>query len=377
LYRSNATIRAVPRILLMGYFGADNFGDDALLADWLLKHETWLRERNLVCDVLSQNAAPLASFAEGTRLATLIERTFTPRQALRLTVTDYAGLIAPGGSLLQDVTSLRSLLFYLWVVYRFQRAGRPTCLLHQGLGPLNTALGAFCCTRVLERVQFLSVRDQESWQWLQVHPALCRHPHLLLSADPILDAAFEPPPGSSEPAGPYALLIPKRTGDLPYRGDRTSEAEALTLLCRHITAVSDLEVRLLPFHGGQDRAFCEEIAAVARLNLVPVAPPSGNAVWQALSQASLVVSHRLHGLVSAAAHGIPALGVAYDPKVSSFCDAAGYPWCFPALVHDSETLQALSELWNARADAVQNRRARLAEMRERLAAAEAQFRELW
>ena len=42
--------------------------------------------------------------------------------------------MAPGGSLLQDTTSLRSLLFYLWAIRRFAAAAVPVFLLNQGLG---------------------------------------------------------------------------------------------------------------------------------------------------------------------------------------------------------------------------------------------------
>lgn len=362
---------------MLGYFGANNFGDDALLADWLLKHASWLTERGLVCDVLSRCAEPLASFVEQRQLAPLLGRSILPRQALKLPLGEYAALIAPGGSLLQDTTSLRSLLFYLWVIHRFQQAGKPTILLHQGLGPLRNALGAFLCGHALKHVRLLTVRDAESMAWLELHPLLGKLESIALSADPILTAEFAAPATAASAPAPYAVLIPKRTGDLPYRGDPTTEVEALTSLARHIRAVSDLEVCVLPFHGGQDSAFCAELAAHASLRLLTAPAPAANAIWHNLAHASLVVSYRLHGLVSAAAHGIPALGVAYDPKVSAFCDAAELPWCFPAQVHEPEALQAVSELWNTRESTATARQTALAAMRSRLAAAETRFAALW
>jgi polysaccharide pyruvyl transferase CsaB len=367
----------VGRILLLGYFGADNFGDDALLADWLLRHVDWLQEHALTCDVLSRSATPLDNFVEAPRLRPWLGRCIANREALRLTVQDYSALVAPGGSLLQDATSLRSLLFYLWLLHRFQRAGRPTFLLNQGIGPLRSPLGAWLCAKTLRGARLVSVRDAESHAMLLRWPEFKHGPRPLLSADPILDAQFAAPAAAAGPPEPYALLIPKRTGDLPHPGDTTPEAAALGQLVEHLRRATGLAVHLLPFHAEQDRAFCAEVAAACGAAVLHPPAPTGTATWELLRRASLVVSYRLHGLVSAAAHGLPACGVAYDPKVSAFCEAAGLPWCYPAEVHHAEALQAITELWNSREETQQARQAARRAMLERLSLAESRFRELW
>ena len=43
-----------------------------------------------------------------------------------------------------------------------------------------------------------------------------------------------------------------------------------------------------------------------------------------MSRMSAVVSMRLHGLIFSAGHGVPLVGLVYDPKVSSFLDYLGY-----------------------------------------------------
>src|SRR5690606_35725486 len=51
----------------------------------------------------------------------------------------------------------------------------------------------------------------------------------------------------------------------------------------------------------------------------------------------LVVGMRLHSLIMAAASYVPAVGIAYDPKVSHFCSLVGYP-CIPSVVDLQETM---------------------------------------
>ena len=89
-----------------------------------------------------------------------------------------------------------------------------------------------------------------------------------------------------------------------------------------------------------------------------------------------MVSYRLHGLVTAASYGVPFLGVAYDPKVSAFCDELGLPYCFPATVHERLTLSDVERLWASREGVLEDLGRRRQAMLERLESAEDMFREL-
>lgn len=378
----------MPRLLLLGYFGAGNFGDDALLADWLSRHSAWLTQGGLIADVVSNGADPLAGFIEQRRLQQHIGQLIGKQEALKLDPRQYQGLVAPGGSLLQDVTSVKSLLYYLWLIHRFTAAGVPVYMLNQGVGPLISWLGRWLAPRELSRVRLLSLRDSGSYSWLATQRALARHAEVHLACDPVLSAALEhypdlaPPPALADVPRGYAVVMPRATGDLPTPREATTEAQALALLLAHLRAVTSLEPVLYPLHRGRDDAFCAEIQAASAgeirlLQFDTAEPYRDSALWQVLSEASLVLSYRLHGLVCAAAHGVPALGVAYDPKVSAFCEEIGYPWCFPANVHHATTLTDLEQLWQQR-DAVREQAvSRRQELLGRLAVVEARFLALW
>lgn len=331
------------RILLMGYFGAGNFGDDALLANFLLSHGEWLKSRDLACDVISANANPLADFAEGPELAGFLGSCLDRRTALGMPLSGYCSVIAPGGSMLQDVTSSRSLNYYLLLLRRFSAQGKPQFLLNQGIGPIRGWINRWQTLSQLSRATFISVRDEPSMQWLERQAAMRNHPALLLSADPILTADFSPA-AAALPQLPYALVIPRPTGDLPHRGDPTTEPEAIAEACTELLQCGLLPV-LLPLHPAQDQPLCEAVQrAVPAVQLFNPVPPRANHIWSLIGGARLVLSYRLHGLIAAAANGVAGFGVAYDPKVESFCHSFALPWCYPAELHEPEALGRLRML---------------------------------
>lgn len=373
------------RVLLLGYFGAGNFGDDALLAGWLLRRRAWLEQRDLQVDItIAGEEDPLGAFSESEQVRPLVAALIPRRQVLRLKCADYAALIAPGGSLLQDATSLRSLLYYLAVIRRFLRARVPVYLLNQGIGPLSSLVADWLTPRYLRQVRMLSLRDEDSHTWCQHNRLLQGLPELHLACDPMLDPPFAPLAEAAEApelSEPYALLIPKRTDDLPHPGDATTEPEALAKLVETVARLTGLRTVLLSLHSGQDAQFCgqlaEQLGGADVIDAAGHGARRGNAVLAVIGGAQLVISYRLHGVVTAAARGLPALGVAYDPKVQSFCYEMGYPYCFPALVHEETAREDLRRLWQDRREVLVAVSERRAACLSRLTAVEERFDGLW
>jgi polysaccharide pyruvyl transferase CsaB len=375
----------VRKVLLLGYFGAGNFGDDALLCDWFARHGAFLREHGLRADVVAHSPRLTDMFSEHAEVSALINGTLTRQEALRVKPGDYSALIVPGGSLLQDVTSLRSLLYYLLLIRRFTSAGLPVYLLHQGLGPFQSFAARYLTPRVLRHCRFIACRDEASLAWASAPGRLARHPELYASADPILAGRLALDPATTAAwklPQEYILALPKPTGDLPTPGDPTAEPIALAELLTAAAQTAGLPVLLLPLHPAHDTAFAEAAAARAPaqcrvLPLLPEGVPTGTAILSVIAQARLVISYRLHGVITAAAYGVPALGVAYDPKVESCCQELGLPFCYPATVHEAAAIADVKRLWHERGAAAEVMHEHRAMLLDKLAAAEQRYIELW
>lgn len=96
-----------------------------------------------------------------------------------------------------------------------------------------------------------------------------------------------------------------------------------------------LRPRVVCLHRKVDGPTCEQVAReLAAELLVPSHPEEAAEV---LSDSRVVVGMRLHALVLAAAAGVPFVGVAYDPKVSSFSRSVNMP-CVAAAAPDADSL---------------------------------------
>ena len=144
----------VKKIILSGYYGFDNAGDEAVLAALCQILRARLPEAQLV--VLSAKPEQTAAALD----VRAVNR--WDKAALRAELQDAALFCSGGGSLLQDVTSVRSVWYYTSLLRLAQKQGVPTIVLAQGLGPLRTGLGRWLTRQALSRCHLLSWRDAAS-----------------------------------------------------------------------------------------------------------------------------------------------------------------------------------------------------------------------
>ncbi len=230
--------------------------------------------------------------------------------------------ISGGGSLLQDVTSRRSLWYYLTAIRLARRCGCAVQLYGCGVGPLVHGRSRKRTAAVLNAcADAVTVRDGDSLALLRGIGV--RKPRLLSAADPAL---FLPPVrGERERRFGVALRQwPQPEGAAP----------ALAQAVRYVYETYRLEPVFLCLGRG-DRAAAERVCA-----LLGEVPYTLSMDARRVGRMSLVLSMRLHGLVFALRDGAPAAGLSYDPKVAAFCRDAGLP-CLPAGETDADRLRAL------------------------------------
>lgn len=231
-----------------------------------------------------------------------------------------------GGSLIQDVTSSRSLWYYLYTITVAKRRGCKVLMYGCGIGPVSRAGNIRRARKVLNRcVDVITLRDVNSQAVLREMGVT--QPEVIVSADPtvILPAADE--------AVVDKLMVERGLEkDGRYIGFtlRTwpgfeEKAEAFAAGARYAYEAYGLTPVFLPIEARLDNPAARKVAA--KLDGVPhvIGGPctTSGEVIGLFARMKAVVSMRLHALVFAAGQGVPLVGVVYDQKVNSFLDYIG------------------------------------------------------
>ena len=304
---------AAPRFLLSGYYGFGNLGDEALLQ--VIVERLRARWPGCSVDVLSGDPAQTAR-SYGVEA--------TPRMdvaKVRAAIARADVVLSGGGGLLQNVTSLRSLLYYSGVIRGAVKAGKPTMVFAQSIGPLDF-WGRAAVRSMCKGLQAATVRDERSRQLLH---ALVPDVPIERTADPVflfepegepLDLAAE---GLADDDAPLVIVSVRK-----WQGAEAT-ARALAGVVDRLAAKHGARVAFLPLGGPPDAEVATTV--IRRCASTPVLLPDyplGQAA-QVIGRASLVIGMRLHALIIAARLGIPFLALPYDPKVASLLDDLRYP----------------------------------------------------
>ncbi len=299
------------RVLLSGYYGFGNLGDEALLE--VIVEQMRARFPAIVIDVLS--ATP-----DATARAFGVEA--TPRWSMRA-VRDAIGradvVLSGGGGLLQTATSARSIVYYAGILREAIRQRRKAMIFAQSVGPLDL-LGRVIVRSFCRGTTRATVRDVRSLRLLQ---SLLPQTPVEQTADPVFlyDLPVEEIDLSSEGlAGqPYAIVSVRKVTNL--RDGQHAIARAVDRLAQ----THGVRVAFLPLGGVSD---AEVSTAIIRLcKSAPMLLPECSLPRAAamLRGARVVIGMRLHALILAARFGVPFLAIPYDPKVAALCDDLDYP----------------------------------------------------
>ncbi|WHX48752.1 polysaccharide pyruvyl transferase CsaB [Paenibacillus woosongensis] len=326
-------------IVISGYYGFRNIGDEAVLQSIL-------------------NALREESEAAGLRIEPVVlsidpewtARTYGVKAVHRMkfsevrdAIKNSSGLISGGGSLLQDATGVKSIPYYLGVVKLAQWLRKPTFIYAQGIGPVNRRMFRPLIASVFRRCEYVSVRDVESSALLRdigipknmievvPDPVMGLSLPEANSREDIAVSDFGRAAGSEEGGAASGkrelpvLGVSVRFWN-PQRTELMKLAEGLDALLSRMA----LHIRFLPFHYPSD-----DEASRFVMNMLSHAEDHGSEISIApqsetplemlgeVSRCDLLIGMRLHSLIYAASQNVPMLGISYDPKIDHFLGRLG------------------------------------------------------
>ena len=304
-------------VVICGAYGRGNAGDDAIL-------EAILQEMALIDPDMP--ATVLSKEPKSTRLAYRVRSVSRTNMFAWHSAMRHAKLyINGGGSLIQDVTSRRSLWFYLLNIAVAKRCGCKVQMYGCGIGPVTRENHRRLAARVLNRyVDVITLREPDSREELRAMGVT--KPEILLTADPALTLRK-----AEDDQIDSVLLragIPPQGRYLCFALRQWRGFEEKAPLFGAAARYAYKTYGLIPVFTAVEKHLDPAAARLAAQGLdIPhyFLDDAGGAgtIIGALSRMEAVVSMRLHALIFAAGQGIPLAGVVYDPKVSAFLRYTG------------------------------------------------------
>ncbi len=321
-------------IVVSGYYGFNNSGDEAVLH----AIATALRDEAKALGAPAPRIVVLSGDPAETARLHGVEAAHRMRPLAVLGALRRAdALISGGGSLLQDVTSAKSVFYYLAVLRLARWLRVPTFIYAQGVGPIrDRARFGPMIRSAFEKSRFISVRDEESKALVASFGVAAERVNVV--PDPVMGMGLSLAPlGSGEGASPRIGVSVRF-----WREDRSELARIAAALRSVLEGRPDAKVSLLPFHLQSDKLASEFIAD--RLRAAGYGPDRvelhGGAahpsdMLREVARCDLLVGMRLHSLIYAATAGVPPVAVSYDPKIDQFMRRLG-----EAPVGDTDSLDA-------------------------------------
>ena len=163
-------------LVVSGYYGSKNAGDEAMLAAML--------------EVLSDldpklHITVISADPQDTKERHGVDAVGWLDISAILQLLGHADLlISGGGSLLQNVTSRRSLYYYLGIIFLALAVHTPVMLYAQGIGPIEGSLARWLMKKIVNRTKLITVRDHGSLE--ELARLGIRKPRIEATADAVL-----------------------------------------------------------------------------------------------------------------------------------------------------------------------------------------------
>jgi polysaccharide pyruvyl transferase CsaB len=304
----------VTRILISGYYGFGNLGDEAILASTIRMLEKYFGSGTEFV-VLSANPEQ----TKGLYHVESVDRWNFNQIRKAISAVDI--VISGGGGLLQDETSTRSILYYLVILLLGNLYGKETYVLAQGIGPVRTFIARAACRNILHRINGILVRDSASFNELAELGVNMKYIYKgrdlvfgLLDNSERLDGVVKFP---KSPVVGFAIRDFSEFHRI---------VEDLAITADYVANELKGQVVFLLMHGQMDAPPTRQVRDLMQAESVIVGENyTYEDMLKVIGSLDLVIGIRMHALVFSMIKNVPHIGIAYSRKVTDFMSYSGLP----------------------------------------------------
>ncbi len=303
-------------ILISGYYGFDNSGDDAIL-------------KAIVKDIRSKNSKininVLSNNPEKTEImydVNAVNRFKLKEVLSAIKSTDL--FLSGGGSLLQDVTSTRSLIYYLAIMTITKFLGKPVMVYANGIGPIERKVNRFLTKNILNRVDLITLRDDKSMEY--VRELGIKNKNIYVTADPVFTLEASSKDRVNQIFDIEKIPRDKKIIGISIRQWKKSKnlIQIMVEAIDYIVDKYDVNVLLVPMHYPEDLGISVEIKNLVDKGCYVIKEKYNvEEIMGIIREFEIIIAMRLHSLIYAANQEIPMIGLSYDPKVDGILKSLG------------------------------------------------------
>ena len=326
------------KIVLSGYYGFDNIGDEAVLYSIIAALRKEIKEVEIT--VLSNNPEK----TKGLYGVNSVNR--WDMKAVAKAIKESDMLISGGGSLLQDVTSGKTVPYYLAIVKIAQFYKKKVVFYSQGIGPVNKGYSRWFIKKVVNKVDGIFVRDRASKKLLEE-----------IGIKKPIGEALDPVLGIELPDGKEVAKTDQVVGIYirPWQ-DAVHDKNLKDSLVPGLIYLLEKGYKLcfIPMHYEQDleiaKALAKEVKEATKGNKhldkknleesIKVVDKMLSIKEVLIYTASFdfIIGMRLHSLIMAAASKVPVMALSYDPKVTEFMNEIEVSHCLDTVTLTEESV---------------------------------------
>ena len=292
------------KVLVSGYYGFSNPGDDAILEEILKLIKSRDRE-----PVVLYNTNRYF-FKEGVH--------YVPRNSFKSIIYWMrlsSLLISGGGGLFQDATSFKSFLYYFLIILLAKIFGKSIIIYGQSFGPINRAVSLKLLTIALFSTSAIFLRDTYS---LRLTYSLGRYENVFLMPDVVY--LRDMVPERTKRKDLKFLLFPRKKGDI----------EILVKNLDDILKSFNISLKIIPMHYAEDISVAKKIYEYLKSREKSVILLDKQCqigcIMREISGGFAVLSYRFHALLFAHILDRSFLGISDDPKIISFLSDIKTPY---------------------------------------------------
>ncbi|MBQ2645211.1 polysaccharide pyruvyl transferase CsaB [bacterium] len=288
-----------PKVLISGYYGFDNFGDEAVLSV-------------LVESLKNCNIDDITVFSKNPEIT---KKNYNVKAYNSFNLFEIITnilhcniLFSGGGSLLQDATSSKSLIYYLGIIITALFFRKKVIIFAQGIGPIKNKFLKNLTMLVLKNCNFVTVRDEKSLNILKENKVKAE-----LVSDPVWNI-------------PLMTKYSHRGIGIQLRKWDNLTDEWIKIFAKYIEKYySDKVIFIYVLQESLDREVCykleDELRAInPNIHTHIVINRATFEIVKAFSHLDELIAMRYHACLLGLKYGIPVVPIVYDPKVEKLAN---------------------------------------------------------